>query len=68
MIFEECVSVTKQLHQFLLVAARLQFVEERGELLVIAFLSADAPLAHRTEGVLERLVIGAARIEGLDGP
>jgi hypothetical protein len=42
-IFEECVSVTKQLHQFLLVAARLQFVEERGELLVIEFY----PLTRR---------------------
>ena len=43
MIFEESVSVTKQLHQFLLVAASLKLVEERGELLVIEFY----PLTRR---------------------
>jgi hypothetical protein len=34
--------VPAELHQFLLVAARLHLVEERSELLVIDFIHADA--------------------------
>ena len=36
-VYPRGVSGTKQLHQFLFVAASLQFVEERSELLVIEF-------------------------------